>query len=745
MKTSNMPSITAAPVHDAATSSPSLCPVNRSSSLPNSPAPSRHLLTPPISRSTLPKSPVAMVTTSLSPAPITKADKTPPSPIRLSLTPPLQHKPIGPQLDKVGQSYSHDSQMHQGEEPSLSQRRPQFLALFKKGWNSLSSDTNNVKVKVTAPVTMVPLSPTSNVPNGAFSHKPGPGELLPQVPHRFELHTWWVTSRCGVCGRSLLIGLQCLNCGLQSHHKCSRRSRPCQLRFFSSYNSRTLPARLKPQPADKTASSPVLCHSPQRRRANPFGQEPGPLKTIAPTITPSSSPSESICPLPQGTTRLQRSDSDVVDRKMTGESDQELEKREGKIKAIEGTQEESQPRTQSSLLLQEWNIPFEKLSLGDCLGRGRIGPVYKGRWYGPVVIRLVCLENKYGENTESGLRRERENQVGSPIEERAWRECEDENVTGSTDDKRGANTIGHELVDGNYGVNGKLFRTKTDEQDLEAEVGGVEGKDYTEIGNGFEAGLKAFRREVLTYQQTRHDNLVLFLGACLNPPRLAIITSFCRGPSLYSVLRDPSVHLETSTICHVATDIAKGMSYLHHKKILHRDLKSKNVFWDRSRIVVSDFGLARLYPDMKTHGDWLCVPQGWLSHLAPEIIKVLSQLTQLNQLTYSTYTDIYAFSTVWFELHARHWPFPGQSEEAVLWQGGSGRLPPQPGESSPPPGGGGAKYPAQVPMGREAWDMCCNCWAMTPTSRPGFPAILKALERIPRLRRPQSQPPGHLF
>lgn len=37
--------------------------------------------------------------------------------------------------------------------------------------------------------------------------------------------------------------------------------------------------------------------------------------------------------------------------------------------------------------------------------------------------------------------------------------------------------------------------------------------------------------------------------------------------------------------------ILQGMGYLHAKGILHKDLKSKNVFYDNGKVVITDFGL----------------------------------------------------------------------------------------------------------------------------------------------------------
>jgi kinase suppressor of Ras 2 len=85
------------------------------------------------------------------------------------------------------------------------------------------------------------------------------------------------------------------------------------------------------------------------------------------------------------------------------------------------------------------------------------------------------------------------------------------------------------------------------------------------------------------------------VGACLKPPKLAIVMSVCRGTTLYKYL-----HIDTSTntakqnfdwIIHVAIQIAQGMGYLHTKGLLHKDLKSKNIFIDGKKAVISDFGL----------------------------------------------------------------------------------------------------------------------------------------------------------
>lgn len=35
----------------------------------------------------------------------------------------------------------------------------------------------------------------------------------------------------------------------------------------------------------------------------------------------------------------------------------------------------------------------------------------------------------------------------------------------------------------------------------------------------------------------------------------------------------------------------QGMGYLHAKGIVHKDLKTKNIFFDKDKVVITDFGL----------------------------------------------------------------------------------------------------------------------------------------------------------
>ena len=107
-----------------------------------------------------------------------------------------------------------------------------------------------------------------------------------------------------------------------------------------------------------------------------------------------------------------------------------------------------------------------------------------------------------------------------------------------------------------------------------------------------------FAREITFMQTIRHPNIVLFLGAGRFHPdgQPFLIAEFMRRGSLRQVLDDAGIQLTARRKIQFATDVAKGMKFLHNldPPRLHRDLKSENLLVSESWVVkVADFGLGR--------------------------------------------------------------------------------------------------------------------------------------------------------
>ncbi|XP_014246449.1 kinase suppressor of Ras 2 [Cimex lectularius] len=241
--------------------------------------------------------------------------------------------------------------------------------------------------------------------------------------------------------------------------------------------------------------------------------------------------------------------------------------------------------------------------------------------------------------------------------------------------------------------------------------------------------LEGFRLDVATFRKTRHENLVLFMGACMKPPHLAIVTSMCKGYTLYTHIHIYKDKFTMNKNVSLAQQISQGMGYLHARGIIHKDLKTKNIFLENGKVVITDFGLFSVtklcFGTRK--GDGLSIPPGWLCYLAPEIVRNLRahQKPEEDDLPFSQATDIYAFGTVWYELLCGEWPFRGQPPEAIIWQVGKGMK----------------QTLANLQASRDVKEILMMCWSYKAADRPDFLCLHKTLEKLPKKRLARS--PSH--
>lgn len=243
-----------------------------------------------------------------------------------------------------------------------------------------------------------------------------------------------------------------------------------------------------------------------------------------------------------------------------------------------------------------------------------------------------------------------------------------------------------------------------------------------------QAQLSAFKLEVAMLKNTRHENLLLFMGACMKPPHLAIVTSYCSGQTLYTYVRtNAREKFNMNKTIVIAQQIAQGMGYLHARGIIHKDLKTKNIFLENGKVVITDFGLFSVTKICHGNrkGDWLHISPGWLCYLSPEVIRCLHSGRSKVDLPFSEKSDVYAFGTIWYELLVGDWPFRNQPPECIIWQVGRGIK----------------QSLGSVMASKEVKDVLMDCWSYQPDDRPQFRALLKLVEKLPKKRLVRS--PSH--
>ncbi|XP_074872562.1 serine/threonine-protein kinase A-Raf isoform X3 [Carettochelys insculpta] len=240
--------------------------------------------------------------------------------------------------------------------------------------------------------------------------------------------------------------------------------------------------------------------------------------------------------------------------------------------------------------------------------------------------------------------------------------------------------------------------------------------------------VQAFKNEMQVLRRTRHVNVLLFMGF-MTRPSFAIITQWCEGSSLYRHLHVCETRLDAPARTEVARQTAQGMDYLHAKNIIHRDLKSNNIFLHEGLTVkIGDFGLATV----KTR--WSGArqveqPRGSVLWMAPEVIRMQ------DGSPYSFQSDVYAYGVVLYELSTGSLPYAHvRSRDQILFMVGRGYLSPDM-----------SRVPSTCPKALKR--LMVNCLKFNREERPLFPQILAAVEQLqrflPKLERSVSEPTLH--
>ncbi|XP_026501184.1 raf homolog serine/threonine-protein kinase Raf isoform X2 [Vanessa tameamea] len=244
------------------------------------------------------------------------------------------------------------------------------------------------------------------------------------------------------------------------------------------------------------------------------------------------------------------------------------------------------------------------------------------------------------------------------------------------------------------------------------------------------AQLQAFKNEVAVLRKTRHCNILLFMG-CVSKPSLAIVTQWCEGSSLYQHLHVLETPLPMLHLIDVARQTAQGMDYLHAKNIIHRDLKSNNIFLrDDWSVKIGDFGLATAkvrWSDSSTLGgvQWQ-QPTGSILWMAPEVIRMDEPVP------YTFRSDVYAYGIVLFELMAGELPYSHlNNKDQILWTVGRGLLRPD-----------ARRLRQDAPQALKR--LFEDCIKFDREQRPLFRQILASLESMlramPKITRSASEP-----
>ncbi|KAG9269852.1 RAF proto-oncogene serine/threonine-protein kinase-like isoform X2 [Astyanax mexicanus] len=240
--------------------------------------------------------------------------------------------------------------------------------------------------------------------------------------------------------------------------------------------------------------------------------------------------------------------------------------------------------------------------------------------------------------------------------------------------------------------------------------------------------FQAFRNEVAVLRKTRHVNILLFMGY-MTKDNLAIVTQWCEGSSLYKHLHVLETNFQMFQLIEIARQTAQGMDYLHAKNIIHRDMKSNNIFLHEGLTVkIGDFGLATVKARW-SGSHQVEQPSGSILWMAPEVIRM-----QDNN-PYSFQSDVYSYGIVLYELMTGELPYSHiANRDQIIFMVGRGHLSPDL-----------SKLYKSCPKAMKR--LVADCIKKSKEERPLFPQILSSIEllqhALPKINRSASEPSLH--
>nr|XP_056711152.1 RAF proto-oncogene serine/threonine-protein kinase isoform X2 [Euleptes europaea] len=240
--------------------------------------------------------------------------------------------------------------------------------------------------------------------------------------------------------------------------------------------------------------------------------------------------------------------------------------------------------------------------------------------------------------------------------------------------------------------------------------------------------FQAFRNEVAVLRKTRHVNILLFMGY-MTKDNLAIVTQWCEGSSLYKHLHVQETKFQMLQRIDIARQTAQGMDYLHAKNIIHRDMKSNNIFLHEDRTVkIGDFGLATV-KSRWSGSQQVEQPTGSVLWMAPEVIRMQDS----NPFTFQS--DVYSYGIVLYELMTGELPYSHiNNRDQIIFMVGRGYTSPDL-----------SKLYKNCPKSMKR--LVADCLKKVREERPLFPQILSSIEllqhSLPKINRSASEPSLH--
>ncbi|KAM5311872.1 serine/threonine-protein kinase Nek3 [Glossophaga mutica] len=221
------------------------------------------------------------------------------------------------------------------------------------------------------------------------------------------------------------------------------------------------------------------------------------------------------------------------------------------------------------------------------------------------------------------------------------------------------------------------------------------------------------RKEAVLLAKMKHPNVVAFKESFEAEGHLYIVMEYCDGGDLMQRIKHQKGRLfPEDTILNWFTQMCLGVNHIHKKRVLHRDIKSKNIFLTQSgNVKLGDFGSARL---LSSPMAFACTYVGTPYYVPPEIWE---------NMPYNNKSDIWSLGCTLYELCALKHPFQANSWKSLILKICQGSVSPLPSQYS-----------------YELQHLIKQMFKRSPAHRPSATTLLSSgavARRIPRCLTPE--------
>ena len=169
-------------------------------------------------------------------------------------------------------------------------------------------------------------------------------------------------------------------------------------------------------------------------------------------------------------------------------------------------------------------------------------------------------------------------------------------------------------------------------------------------------------------QSLAHPNIVTCTESFIAGGKLCIVMDFCENGDLYGFLKKRNGKLlEEDKLLDLFVQICLSMKHVHDRKILHRDLKTQNIFMSSGGILkLGDFGVAKVLSGTDALA---ATAVGTPYYLSPEICQ---------NKKYNAKSDIWSLGCVLYEMTTLKHAFDANSLQLLIQKIIRGSFPPPP-------------------------------------------------------------------